>query len=114
MTALPPPYPDGLAIIDLIRQECSRLDAVIGGQRYAHHRPLIFHDPPDADAWASERAAIDAHGNPTVLPRLIAAACNSSFASCQSCVLMIREIQAPRPAKAGDGASGLARGPGAS
>jgi hypothetical protein len=54
MTALPPPTPDGLAIIDLIQQECSRLDAVvIGGQRHAHHRPLIFHDPPRQPADVS-------------------------------------------------------------
>ena len=36
MTALPPPYPDRLAIIDLIRHECSHLDTVIGGERHAH------------------------------------------------------------------------------
>src|SRR5215510_9076508 len=60
MTALPPPYPDRRAIIDLIRRECSRPDTVIGGQRHAHHRPLIFHNPPDADGGVShspERAA---------------------------------------------------------
>ena len=81
MTALPPPYPDRRAIIDLIRQECSRPDTVIGGQRHAHHRPLIFHDPPDADGGVShspERAAIGAHGDPAVLPRLIAVAARSS------------------------------------
>jgi hypothetical protein len=48
---------------------------------HAHHRPLIFHDPPDADGGVShspERAAIGAHGDPAVLPRLIAVAARSS------------------------------------
>src|SRR5215831_18974932 len=89
MTALPPPYPDRRAIIDLIRQECSRPDTVIGGQRHAHQRPLIFHDPPDDDGGIShspERAA-------AVLPRLIAVAARSSRLSAATTAAWPRRVR---------------------